>query len=819
MRLIRLLLLALTVGVSYIAQSIFDQRHLTVLLDFPLGAAGTLGIRIPGLSELDKMSPDELVGLGMFTVLLASIGFGLVSSRLLPIFRFHNLPEDEASSTGLVLSQQTLRDQNNARPALPLVGSAATLLGVALVLVVAAQVGTFGVDTPFVHAIWLGGLLLFLIGSIGVQRTRYAFQERNRSASSERGTIVRSLNGNLPLEVRPTDGWPLLLVVLLAAMILYLWQLWRIPARIDHVVAEIGLQSLDILRGNTTSLFFSGMTDLPMLAYVPSALMIELTGDPLFGVRLAGVGSGLLMIISTWLLCCELLRRVPRISRFGTILEDDGRWIALLAAMIVAFGHVTLHYSRLPIYLGPVAWGTLGMWALLRGLRRQHLPSLALSGMMIGLAGVLYAGGLFFVLVAPLWWIGVWFLNRHWFYADGGTIDNQNIGIQNTGNLNIGNLRTSQQALLVTQTDELSLPRYTGNESFFYWLGGLVVVLAPFLASWFRFPYLFTNYLQTDYLIPAAAEARNQALAHAQTVDYHFLDNLRLTLFTFNIYPNSGSLLDITSPFLNGWLAPLLFLGLGALVLNLDRLPGWLLLISFFVGIISGAVSLSVPFWLRLLPLIPLVAIVIAFAIDRIRVALLETAGTWLEQTTVYLAIGFIAWASMQGWLTFYDYGLRQEATSSHVGRAIQAMDFDQTAVLLLRDVQSASQSDSAGEGEQENARNPIDASTELSDLAGGEDNASQTEAMAANTASILQQNGLDATVIEFIASNIDGPRERIVLEIGEWPDSLPERSRLLIQPSDSGILEEIKQRYGEGQLTPVRNLRGDPALYIYDIW
>lgn len=802
MRLIRLLLLVLTIGVSYIAQTAFDQRHLSALFNVQVGSIGTLGDLLPGLSALGRMSPLELVTFGMFVTILMSLGFGLIASRWhQPLQRLRQVDaQNPTTSTGDAPAPKRAYEGT-----ISITGLIITIVGLAFVLIVTAQVGTFGADAPPIHAVWLGGLILYFIGAIWVQRYRDIANFPYRQTDTESARPIQYVNGeyvnaeyinegNL-LETRPTAGWPLLLTILLSAMILYLWQLWRIPARIDHVVAEIGLQSLALLRGDTTGLFFPGATNLPMIAYVPGALMIQFTGDPLFGVRLSGVGSGLLMVLSTWLLCCELFRRVPRISHFGTILEDDGRWIALLAAMIIAFGHVTLYFSRLPVFLGPVAWGTLGLWAFLRGLRCQHLPTLTLSGMLIGLSSILYAGGLYFLLIVPLWWIGIWLIQRDWFYANDGLIGRSG---ENTRELD---------------EDESSPPIYLGNENFLFWLGGLVVVMLPFLAIWLRYPTLFQSYLQSNYLLPSVAEIGTQALTHARHVDHLFLSNLRLTWFTFNIFSNSGSLLDIAAPFLNSWLAPLLFLGLGALILNLDRLPGWLILVSVFVGVSLGAVSLSVPFWLRLLSMMPFIAIVIAFAIDRIRIILLETAGTWLEQTTVYLAIGFLAWSSLQGWLTFYDYGLSQTASSSHVGRAMQSMPLEQTAVLLLKNDGAMMATTSLENDELTGTASPsgeANASTaqELNEL-------QATSAME----SILRQNNLDETVIEFIASDVSGPRKRIDVEIGQWPETLPPQVRILIQPDASDMIEEIKERYGEGELTPVRNLRGDPVLYIYDIW
>ena len=49
---------------------------------------------------------------------------------------------------------------------------------------------------------------------------------------------------------------------------------------------------------------------------------------------------------------------------------------------MVAGSVVLLHYSRIPEYLEPVGWGTLGLWAFLRGLRTRDAFALAASGLL-----------------------------------------------------------------------------------------------------------------------------------------------------------------------------------------------------------------------------------------------------------------------------------------------------------------------------------------------------------------------------------------------------------------------------------------------------
>lgn len=816
MRLLRLLFFIIILLLSYTAQQIFDDRSLPQALSASADSALTgeetrsqlvqalaattrfIGIVVGSIIDLERLSPDELVVFSMFIVLLTSIGFGIISSRWMPSVFFWQrqdwlsgqwvsgeLSDPDFVATSAPNAPTETTSGHNAAPiqvratttvdeqptAVQRMGLPVAVFGFALIVIVMAQIISFGLDTVPLQAVWVAGLGLLILGAILMGRgptanalSRGRVQPYNLVSS---GRVLLN-DGRSRVDISPTGAWRWILAILIGSAFLYLLQLANLPAKLEPVIAETGLQALAILRGEAEALFFPGATGLPMLAYIPAALGIQLSGHPLIGVRLAGVGAGLLMVLATWLLACELFRRVPRYGRFGTLLEDDGRWIAILAALIVATSHVTLYFSRIPIYLAPIAWGSLGLWALLRGLRQQSLFSLVISGMMIGFASVLHTGGLFYLLVAPLWWIGAWLLQRPW----------------------VGGVHGVQVKGLIV------------------WLSGIGAVMLPFWGVWLRLPLSYAAYLQGNLTSPAALDARQQAILMTRGVEYLFFDNLRLTLFTFNVYPNNGMLFTPGDSMVNSWLAPLLFLGIGALFLNLDRLVGWLLIVTFGIGLVLASVSLEAPLWLRLLPLLPLLAMIIAFALDRIRVLLLETAGVWLEQTTVYVALGLVIWAGCQGWFQYYNYALRQDAGSSHIGRAIHSMAPEQAALLLFSDPPT-------------NGRIEGEPSDSMTDQQADQDTASVDSAPETTLPTLVEQRGFDPTVINFISSDLGGPRPQEERLVRTWPltEEILSPTRLLIQPENQSWLQELETEYGSQFTTTLRNLRGDPVLYLFDIW
>ncbi|MEM7132744.1 MAG: hypothetical protein AAF702_40955 [Chloroflexota bacterium] len=755
-RLIRFVLVLLALGSVYIAQSIFDQRSVEPLQQISLGNYGIVGDYLPILGQLEVLSPDELISFGLMLAALGSTAFGLLAARLYP-----NVPRLPDVVSGV-------QAPHYSRWFLVLwISQLITLMAVGMTFFVSVQISVFDTDTPELQAIWLSSFLFFFcsIFLIDLSTRRITGTE---NLNRNRGLGYSPLQGNSlathsstihSIPVRPESGWRSLLLLLILAGILFAWQLVEMPVRIDAVVANIGLQSFAILQGESTQLFHPGVTGLPMLAYIPSALSIWLVEDPLLGLRLVGVVTGLLTIFATWLLGCELFRRVPQFGPYGTLLEDDGRWIGFLAAGVVGFGHIVAHFSRLPVFLGPTAWGTLGLWALLRGLRNRDVVALGVSGVLIGLASVLYASGFFYLIITPIWWIGVWLIRRDWLFSK----------------------------------------HSVGTRGFAIWLAGIALVLLPFGSVWSRLPDSFASYAQSDLLLTPMTTVRVQTLFFSRGVDALLLENLRLTSLTFNIFPNVGTLFDFTGPFLNQWLAPLFLLGIGVLALNLDRLVGWLVLSALGGGIIWASISLSAPFWPRLLPLLPIIGLIIAFALDRVRVALMQFAGSWLEQTTVYLAIGLVAWGSFQGWLAYYTYAHHQEDLASYVGRAIKETSQNQPFIFLVQPGQEVKNGSSFHFPSQ----------VTLQDLS--QDN--PVFDVPSSAATVGSKN----PIVKFFASDLRSPREIRDLVAGQWPENLPPKSRLLIPPN-KGLLDEIKERYGYGKLSFIRNLRSDPMIYVYDL-
>nr|HMN29506.1 hypothetical protein [Caldilineaceae bacterium] len=336
------------------------------------------------------------------------------------------------------------------------------------------------------------------------------------------------------------------------------------------------------------------------LLVAPWALALLVSRDALDSMHLIGLMSGLLTLVGVWLLGAELFRRTPENGPFDELSVDDGQSLGLLTAALVATSPLFLHFSRAPIFLEPVAWGVFGLWSLVRGLRTGDQLVMGLSGLLCGLAALLYPSGLAFPLVALCWWVGVWLLQPGW-------------------------LRPARPASSHTRrTGWLGL----------LWLSGLAVMLAPQLAAWVDRPALVLNQFA------GAPLPRGDAL-----------------LALFHLEPYRGPALLYPAYGFSVVVTPLLILALGNLLLNLDRLVGWAIFTWVLVALVVGSsLSPGPQSWPALLPLLPALALAIAFTLDRIRATLLATAGPAFARASTYLLIGLVVWLGLLGWIEFRQF-------------------------------------------------------------------------------------------------------------------------------------------------------------------
>lgn len=400
-------------------------------------------------------------------------------------------------------------------------------------------------ETPGVRVLWIAAMALLVVSALPFDRP---------AASGERA--------------RPTDSSPPFRLVHIAALAgialiafaLRAYQLESVPDYFHGDVASIGLQSRDLLLGRETNLFKLGWSVHPMLAFMPTALTLSVFGDSLFGLRVAPLLAGVLMVIAQYLLVWRTF--------------DSHRLAALAAgALAVTASHVV--YSHMPTMLDPWTCTLIGWFLLVDGMRARRNISFVGAGLLIGMSFQLYHSGRLgaFILAAFLVYLVV--ARRHWITQNVPGFVLFVLG----GLMVVGpNLLVFTQVGLITRGDAF-------------------VFSNPGMVAHLQFKYGVTS--------------EQGVLA----------EQIRRSVLMFHALPDGSTQAGAYSkPLLTSAFAPLLWLGVGLgarRILGRASQPGAaIMLLTFLGGFISSVLTSDPPYWFRLAMLMFSAPFFVALALD-----------------------------------------------------------------------------------------------------------------------------------------------------------------------------------------------------------
>ncbi len=431
--------------------------------------------------------------------------------------------------------------------------------------------------------------------------------------------VVRSRRRWLP--PRAEGPWLLALLGILAvALVLRTVRLTTLPYDLDGDFASYGVQARAFITGPDKRLFTVGWANIPMIGYLPPVFTMLLFGTGQVGLNMSGVIEGMLSIVGVYLLGRDFF----------------SRRIGLLAAAISTVLYVHVHFSRVSAYMDPLPFMVFGLYFLLRGLRHGSAWVFTLSGILFAFGFLMYYSGRSMFVIAALWIIYLVILRPRWIWA-------------------------RWQGLALTAL-------------------GFFIALGPMLIYFIRDRESLVERSRSVFLFypPVVQHLFNKY--NVTTMSALIWEQVKRTLLMFHYYIDTSTQMGLPRPFLDPFTAPLLALGVGYALFRLRRQAYAFTLLWFTVVLVVGCMLTSnAPFWPRLVPVLPPVALLIALAVDRI----VGPVEAWLKPRfgraatqgiTVFLVAG-IAFVGYANWRV-YDYYKGTWATArTLIARYMAAQD------------------------------------------------------------------------------------------------------------------------------------------------
>ncbi|HET92370.1 MAG TPA: hypothetical protein ENN99_16770 [Chloroflexi bacterium] len=151
----------------------------------------------------------------------------------------------------------------------------------------------------------------------------------------------------------------------------------HIPANLGGDEGTQGVAALELMGPPLGNPFSTGWFGVPTMSFLAYGVSIRVWGASVAGLRALSALVGTAAVLTTFLLARELW----------------GRGVAWGAAVLLAFSHYHLHFSRLGSnQIADSLFVTASLWLLVRGLRTRRLLDFALAGAVIGLGWYGYFG-------------------------------------------------------------------------------------------------------------------------------------------------------------------------------------------------------------------------------------------------------------------------------------------------------------------------------------------------------------------------------------------------------------------------------------------
>lgn len=193
--------------------------------------------------------------------------------------------------------------------------------------------------------------------------------------------------------LRPSPEVVLVAVLLLATFLLRAINLEHIPYILSGDEGEMGLEALNVLKGQLNNPFSTGVMAHPTLYFYLLALAIRLFGVTTAALRWPSVIFATITVL--WLY--KLTKRW-----YGTR-------VAIIATILYAGYHFAIHYARIGMNNIWDPFFALGvLWYAQRGLDERRFWPWAISGLLFGLCIYFYRGARFISVILAVFLLIRW---------------------------------------------------------------------------------------------------------------------------------------------------------------------------------------------------------------------------------------------------------------------------------------------------------------------------------------------------------------------------------------------------------------------------
>jgi 4-amino-4-deoxy-L-arabinose transferase-like glycosyltransferase len=445
-------------------------------------------------------------------------------------------------------------------------------LGVVLVLI-SSLIADLGARTfagrPLAQWWWVGSVAL-LLATAGIytilKRQQRAAAPAQASETRERARARRTDRlapaGRLGRLWKSGGDAILLAVLLVVGLLLRLPNLTSVPYVLHGDEAACGLEAYRWLNGGVPSLISVGWYGLPVLGYGIPALVMKVVGPGLYGLRLSSVIIGMLTI--------PLLYALAR--------EFVGRRAAFVATGLMTVAHVHIQFSRMGIHYIHAPFAVLlTLWMLIRSLRKNNPFAAVVAGVGLSLALQVYFSARIIFVILPLFLIGLFFLRR----------------------------RLLKGRVLVLGWLLLSF----------------VVSFGPLGIYFLQDTDAFKSRSAEVLILNMTQEMRDHLLAQFGTVDLGTILPRQLAAVPLLVgsLPDQSFQYGPSYPLFDALAAALVMIGFFYALLHLKR-PLCLLLVLWVVStvILGGVLTIDMPWWPRLLVMVPALCLLGALALEEL---------------------------------------------------------------------------------------------------------------------------------------------------------------------------------------------------------